>query len=202
MGAGDLGTSAERVDASLGGILKVSATWGAVVLIDEADVFLEERSLQFLERNAMVAVFLRHLEYVLLCLDVQTVLKFQLFDRYFRGILFLTTNRVRVFDEAFQSRIHVSLRYADLSSDAKRSIWLAFLRRVNGNVPNGGISHDELHALGEKKVNGRQIKNACRTATALAVSRGERMRYSHLEQALNAMEEFMTDFAAISGGGH
>ena len=101
VGAGDLGTSAERVDASLGGILKVSATWGAVVLIDEADVFLEERSLQFLERNAMVAVFLRHLEYVLLCLDVPTVLKFQLFDRYFRGILFLTTNRVRVFDEAF-----------------------------------------------------------------------------------------------------
>ena len=118
--------------------------------------------------------------------------------RYFRGILFLTTNRVRVFDEAFQSRIHVSLRYADLSSDAKRSIWLAFLRRVNGNVPNGGISHDELHALGEKKVNGRQIKNACRTATSLAISRGEKMRYEHLAEALNAMEEFMTEFTAIS----
>lgn len=40
----------------------MSAAWGAVVLIDEADVFLEERSLQFLERNAMVAVFLRQLE--------------------------------------------------------------------------------------------------------------------------------------------
>lgn len=62
VGAGDLGTTADRVDTALSVILKVSATWGAVVLIDEADVFLEERSLQFLERNAMVAVFLRHLE--------------------------------------------------------------------------------------------------------------------------------------------
>lgn len=62
VGAGDLGTSADRLDASLTTILKISATWGAVVLIDEADVFMEERSLAFLERNAMVAVFLRHLE--------------------------------------------------------------------------------------------------------------------------------------------
>lgn len=59
MGAADLGTSAEGVDSSLTTVFKMSAAWGAVVLIDEADVFLEERSLQFLERNAMVAVFLR-----------------------------------------------------------------------------------------------------------------------------------------------
>ena len=118
-------------------------------------------------------------------------------QRYFRGILFLTTNRVRVFDEAFQSRIHVSLRYADLSSDAKRSIWLAFLRRVNGNVPNGGISHDELHALGEKKVNGRQIKNIVKTAGALAQGRQEKLSFAHLEQVLDLMEQFDTAYAAF-----
>lgn len=64
VGAGDLGTSASKVDLSLTSILKISASWGAVVLIDEADVFLEERALHHIERNAMVAVFLRHLEYV------------------------------------------------------------------------------------------------------------------------------------------
>ena len=62
IGAGDLGTSASKIDQSLASILKVSASWTAVVLIDEADVFLEERTLQHIERNAMVAVFLRHLE--------------------------------------------------------------------------------------------------------------------------------------------
>lgn len=62
VGAADLGTHAEALDSHLTTILKVSAMWGAVVLIDEADVFLEERTLAHLERNAMVAVFLRQLE--------------------------------------------------------------------------------------------------------------------------------------------
>jgi hypothetical protein len=62
VGAGDLGTSAAKVDQNLANILRISATWSAVVLIDEADVFLEERSLHDIERNAMVAVFLRQLE--------------------------------------------------------------------------------------------------------------------------------------------
>ena len=64
VGAADLGTHAEALDNNLTNILKVSAIWGAVVLIDEADVFLEERTLAHLERNAMVAVFLRQLECV------------------------------------------------------------------------------------------------------------------------------------------
>ena len=43
-------------------IFSAATKWGAVVLIDEADVFLEKRSLHDLHRNAMVAVFLRQLE--------------------------------------------------------------------------------------------------------------------------------------------
>ncbi|KAI0356819.1 P-loop containing nucleoside triphosphate hydrolase protein [Trametes cingulata] len=173
VGAADLGTSADTLDHNLTAILKVSAIWGAVVLIDEADVFLEERTLAHLERNAMVAVFLRQLE-------------------YFRGILFLTTNRVRVFDEAFQSRIHVSLRYQDLSPDAKRHIWLAFLKKVNGDIPYGGLKQEELRFLGEKKINGRQIKNIVKTAGALAVGRQEKLSFAHLEQVLDLMEQFDT----------
>ena len=63
VGAGDLGTTAAKLDENLTRIFKISAGWSAVLLIDEADVFLEERSLHDLERNAMVAVFLRELEY-------------------------------------------------------------------------------------------------------------------------------------------
>ncbi|GBE89825.1 P-loop containing nucleoside triphosphate hydrolase protein [Sparassis latifolia] len=171
VGAAELGTTAEVMDANLATVLRAAAAWGAVVLIDEADVFLEERSLHFLERNAMVAVFLRQLE-------------------YFRGILFLTTNRVRVFDEAFQSRIHVSLRYHDLSPDARKHIWVAFMQRVNGNIPDGGLTREELRELGEKKVNGRQIKNVVKTAGALAIGRQEKFGYRHLSQVLGLMEQF------------
>lgn len=59
---GDLGVTAASVDRALTTIFKISSAWKALVLIDEADVFMEERSLHDLERNAMVAVFLRQLE--------------------------------------------------------------------------------------------------------------------------------------------
>jgi hypothetical protein len=44
-----------------------------VLLLDEADVFMEARSSHDLDRNKLVAIFLRLLE-------------------YFEGIMFLTTN--------------------------------------------------------------------------------------------------------------
>ena len=56
IGGGDLGTTASALDAALERIFDVATAWKAIVLIDEADVFLEERSLHDLERNAMVAV--------------------------------------------------------------------------------------------------------------------------------------------------
>ena len=50
--------------------------------------------------------------------------------------------------------------------------------------------HAELHELGEKKVNGRQIKNVVRTASALANNRQEVVGYRHLIQVLDMMEQF------------
>ena len=62
--AGDLGTTAGELDGALTTIFALASTWKAIVLIDEADVFLEQRDLHDLQRNAMVAVFLRQLECV------------------------------------------------------------------------------------------------------------------------------------------
>lgn len=64
--------------------------WGVIMLIDEADMYMEQRRAQDHERNHLVAGFLRALE-------------------YYRGILFLSTNRVGTFDEAFTSRIHIQI---------------------------------------------------------------------------------------------
>jgi hypothetical protein len=60
--AGDLGTNASTLDQALNKIFALVPVWDAVVLIDEADVFLEERGAADLERNAMVSVFLRQIE--------------------------------------------------------------------------------------------------------------------------------------------
>lgn len=95
-----------------------------------------------------------------------------------------------MFDEAFQSRIHISLRYHDLNTDSRRLIWLAFLRKVHGDKPDGGLTREELRQLGEKKINGRQIKNVVKTATALSTGRQEELGYRHLLQVLDMMEQF------------
>jgi hypothetical protein len=75
--AGELGTDPRTLEQELQKILDVAHAWGAVLLLDEADVFLEKRTIQDIHRNALVSIFLRLLE-------------------YFQGILFLTTNRVEV----------------------------------------------------------------------------------------------------------
>ncbi|KAJ5701520.1 P-loop containing nucleoside triphosphate hydrolase protein [Penicillium malachiteum] len=64
-----------------------------------------------LKRNALVSVFLRVLD-------------------YYSGILFLTTNRVGIIDEAFKSRIHISLYYPHLDEHQSKRIWEINLQRL------------------------------------------------------------------------
>lgn len=63
LSAGDLGTSASKVEQTLKGVLDVVPRWKAVLLLDEADVFMEARNSTDLERNELVSIFLRMLEY-------------------------------------------------------------------------------------------------------------------------------------------
>ncbi|KAG9109876.1 hypothetical protein FRC07_008250, partial [Ceratobasidium sp. 392] len=61
--SGELGIQASQLEKQLKDILEMTAEWNAVVLIDEADVFLEARDTHDLARNSLVSVFLRLLEY-------------------------------------------------------------------------------------------------------------------------------------------
>src|ERR1700733_1224829 len=49
---------------------------------------------------------------------------------YFEGILFLTSNRVKTFDEAFQSRIHIAIQYKELSESQRVAIWNTWIRKA------------------------------------------------------------------------
>jgi hypothetical protein len=42
--AGDLGTKADHLEHNLANITSLAHKWGAIILIDEADVFLSQRS--------------------------------------------------------------------------------------------------------------------------------------------------------------
>lgn len=133
----------------------------------------------------MVAVFLRHVE-------------------YYRGILFMTTNRVKTFDEAFLSRIHIALHFQELTKEAKAQVWRAFLAKVgvkvvpSGRTEPGALGEDLVGKLAERDINGRQIKNATRTASSLARSRDEPLSFTHLVETLDAMDEFTAEFKAMS----
>jgi hypothetical protein len=141
---GELGTTPAEMEQSLSSILETCAGWNALVLLDEADVFLETRSTADLTRNAMVCVMLRLLE-------------------YHPGILFLTTNRVKSFDPAFESRVTVALRYEPLDIEARTKVWKNLLTRVNVGPD---VSFNKLASKYE--LNGRQIKNAVRLAVSLS----------------------------------
>lgn len=106
-----------------------------------------------------------------------------IFTRYFQGILFLTTNRVKTFDHAFQSRIHLLLHYDNLSCTAKEEIWMAFLRRVQHN-----ISADQIREISKKDMNGRQIKNTMKLAVALSNREQESLCFGHLLRTMRVIE--------------
>lgn len=131
----------DHLEKNLSQILDIAHTWRAVLLIDEADVFLEQRELHDVNRNALVSIFLRMLE-------------------YFQGILFLTTNGVQTFDEAFQSRIHIGLRYGKLDIKTKKDIWKGFVDRVRAlpGVKVADITEDDFTKLSNFEVNGREVQ--------------------------------------------
>lgn len=151
---------------------------------------------------------------------------------YYAGVLFLTTNRIGDFDEAFSSRIHISLYYPPLKRSSTRKIFDLNLRNIQQRIEERGvdieIEHNEIlswamsYWRSNKKMrwNGRQIRNACQTALALAEydaahpAEGEsvqapegtvekaakiRLTISHLETVAKAYLEFMRYLHEIYG---
>ncbi|KAH8758320.1 ATPase [Diaporthe sp. PMI_573] len=180
--AGELGTDSRILEGELQRILDICHAWGAILLLDEADVFLEKRNMHDIHRNALVSIFLRQLE-------------------YFQGILFLTTNRVETFDDAFQSRIHIALRYDPLDLKAKKAIFKMFVEkaRVQQKVDSPPFTEEEYNTLARHDLNGRQIKNTVIRAQALAVNKGEPLSMLHVRQILDVQVNFDRDLKGGTG---
>ncbi|KAM0506800.1 hypothetical protein ACHAP9_003139 [Verticillium nonalfalfae] len=180
--AGELGTDSRFLETELQKILDICHAWGAILLLDEADVFLEKRNMHDIHRNALVSIFLRQLE-------------------YFQGILFLTTNRVETFDDAFQSRIHVALRYDKLSVKAKRAIFQIFIERARtiDKVGATAFTDEDYDYLTKFDLNGRQIKNTIRTAQALATNKMEALSMLHIKDVLEVQRSFEQDLKGGTG---
>lgn len=160
-------------ERNLKNLLRLATIWKAVVLFDEADVFLEARSTHGegdVQRNAIVAVFLRNLE-------------------YFSGIVFLTTNRITVFDAAMKSRVHLALGYEMPGKASLRRIWTNALEKIpesHKNVDLAVVSD----LLAQEAINGREVSNTVNTAYTLARYEGSPLRQSHLKIVLEVRKQF------------
>ncbi|KAK2029178.1 P-loop containing nucleoside triphosphate hydrolase protein [Colletotrichum zoysiae] len=166
--AGELGTTVDKVDRQLGVVLDITRRWGCVLLIDEADVFLFKRGEAQLERNALVSVFLRRLE-------------------YFQGIVILTTNRRKDIDIAFKSRIHFRFHYPALSEADRLRIWQEMLGNVTAVVDNLQFSDADLKSLAEIPMNGREIKNAVSSAASIVRANKDSLTVEVIKDMLRSL---------------
>ncbi|ROV97467.1 hypothetical protein VPNG_08687 [Cytospora leucostoma] len=133
---------------------------------------------------------------------------------YYAGILFLTTNRVGDFDEAFASRIHVSLYYPELDKAKTLQVFKINTKMIKERfeTKRRTIDIDDIEQSASKyfdnhpnaRWNGRQIRNACQTALALAEFEAQgsshetvlrpdarvHLKASHFEMVQNAYLQF------------
>ncbi|AFJ01372.1 AAA+ family ATPase [Methylophaga frappieri] len=107
--SGSLGTNAKDIEENLRTIFARSERWNCVLLLDEADVFIVKRH-DNIEQNAIVAEFLRTME-------------------YFSGLLFMTTNRPSDIDEAIISRCAAIIEYTIPTPENAARIWQVFARQ-------------------------------------------------------------------------
>jgi hypothetical protein len=113
---------------------------------------------------------------------------------YYEGILFLTTNRVETMDMAFQSRIHIAIKYNPLTPAVRRQIWENFINRLDKREAEGKEELiDHLDDIQEWELNGRQIRNILSIAESMALSQEHRrgaLRYRHVEDVTNETINF------------
>ncbi|KAE9374895.1 hypothetical protein N431DRAFT_335948 [Stipitochalara longipes BDJ] len=94
---GDLGITPEVVDGNFAQYLQRARKWGAVLVMENADVILEARTRSDFVRNSIVMTFQQAL------------------DNY-TGAIILTTTRFDSLDESAEARIQVAIEYRSLGS--------------------------------------------------------------------------------------
>ncbi len=141
--SGQLGITAASVEQNLSQILRRAARWDAILLLDEADVYIRCRD-NDLQHNAIVAEFLRTLE-------------------YFNGLLFMTTNRIQDVDDAILSRCIATIQYETPSKEDAVRLWKSLTSQFNID-----LSDDLIDSLTNTyaKSSGRDIKELLKFFTS------------------------------------
>lgn len=84
---------------------------------------------------------------------------------YYRGILFLTTNRVGLIDDAIMSRVHLVVKYETLKVPAQTRIWKLSVQKLTEDRADFMVDRramiyvQKFFESTEVSWNGREIRN-------------------------------------------
>lgn len=145
-----LGTNEEELEKHLLLVFARAQRWDAILLLDEADVYVAARG-NDLRQNAIVGVFLRVLE-------------------YYSGVLFMTTNRSDLVDDAITSRCLARIDYAVPTREDQARIWNV-LAKLSGIALAPGLVDDITRKY--PVLSGRDVKQLLKLASKVMASRGE-----------------------------
>jgi hypothetical protein len=156
--AGDLGVTPMEVERKLRSILELAQAWGAVLLLDEAEVYLAQRNRSDFVQIAMVAAFLKLLE-------------------HYQGTLVLTSNMEFAIDEAFHGRLSANISFPAFDEERRARVWatmLALAKVSREAVPAWLLAHS---------TNGRVIRNLIQDARKISLADGEAVSPRHFGEA-------------------
>ena len=156
--ASQLGINPIELEQNLKLILRRASRWGAILLIDEADVYVAKRGNDLIQ-NANVGVFLRVLE-------------------YHTSMMFLTTNRPDTVDDAVLSRCIARIDYEPPNKEDQIKIW-----NVLSTTSKITLANNIIEEFVDKfpKCSGRDIKNLLKLANLRATSEKRQISIEDLE---------------------
>jgi hypothetical protein len=144
-----LGTDPDEIEDNLIKIFYRSERWGTILQLDEADVYIRTRG-DDLVQNAIVGVFLRTME-------------------YYRGVMFMTTNRPDLVDDAIASRCVARIDYKMPTKEAQEAMWLlqASINKATLTAPTAKAIVKEF-----PDCSGRDIKNMVKLSLLYSEAKG------------------------------
>ena len=149
-----LGTNEEELEKELTKVLARASRWKAILLIDEADVYIHERGSD-IQQNAIVGVFLRVLE-------------------YYRGVLFMTSNRATIIDDAIMSRATAWIQYDKPKPEELKKIWKVLSTNYKIDLDESVI---DVLVKAFPTVSGRTVRNLLKLSRLLAVKQNKKVDF-------------------------
>ena len=115
-----LGLDEKELEKRLTRVLHRANRWKTILLLDEADVYVRARGFD-IQHNAIVGVFLRVLE-------------------YYRGVMFMTTNKPGDIDDAILSRCTAHIHYKVADGPMLVKLWTVLSQQFNVNLSEADIT--------------------------------------------------------------